>query len=100
MSVNDIPDHLQSLSPQEAADWWQQRRQIAQFLDRRDGGANPVFISHHEDELLSVEHGYGSAERPEDYLDGFKAFLRENLNKIPAFDGGNPAASGFNPCPA
>lgn len=84
MAVNDIPGHLQSFSPQEAAGWWHQRRQIAQFLDRRDGGANPVFISHHEDELLSVEHGYGSAERPEDYLDGFKAFLRENLNKIPA----------------
>jgi type I restriction enzyme R subunit len=43
-----------------------------------------VLISRHQDVLRSVERGYGDAERPQDYLDGFRAFLRENLNKLPA----------------
>jgi type I restriction enzyme R subunit len=46
-------------------------------------------ISDHADELRSVEHGYGGdakglRQRPEDYLDGFAKYLRENLNEIPA----------------
>ncbi|HEY9299581.1 MAG TPA: type I restriction-modification enzyme R subunit C-terminal domain-containing protein, partial [Phormidium sp.] len=56
----------------------------AEMLDRRDGGMKTVLISRHQDVLRSVERGYGDAERPQDYLEGFSAFLRENLNKIPA----------------
>jgi type I restriction enzyme, R subunit len=41
-------------------------------------------ISHHPDELRGIEYGYGNANRPEDYLNSFEAFLRENLNLIPA----------------
>jgi type I restriction enzyme R subunit len=43
-----------------------------------------VLISRHQDVLRSVERGYGDVKRPQDYLDSFSAFLRENLNKIPA----------------
>lgn len=43
-----------------------------------------MLISHHADELRSVERGHGNAEKPQDYLDSFTAYLRENLNKIPA----------------
>ena len=28
--------------------------------------------------------GYGKGEKPEDYLEGFGSFIRENLNKLPA----------------
>jgi len=31
-----------------------------------------------------IEQGCSSAERPQDYLESFNAFLRDNLNKIPA----------------
>lgn len=84
MPVSDIAQHLRDRSPQEAAAWLKERRQIAQMLDQRDGGRVSVLISTHADELRRIERGYGKASRPEDYLDSFEAFLRENINKLPA----------------
>jgi|GEM_PF-2645540 len=31
-----------------------------------------------------VETGYGDAEKPEDYLNSFRSYIAENMNKIPA----------------
>lgn len=44
-------------------------------------GAKPVVISDAPDELLSHERGYGSGEKPEDYLDAFHRFITDNKNK-------------------
>ncbi|MEZ4308864.1 MAG: hypothetical protein R3F14_12570 [Polyangiaceae bacterium] len=48
------------------------------------GGRGRAIVSVHEDGVVEVSRGYGDAERPEDYLDAFAAFLRENLNHVPA----------------
>ena len=84
MPVSEVAQHLRDASPGAAAEWLKERKQIAQLLDQRDGGRVPVLISNHPDELRRIEYGYGSAARPEDYLDSFEAFLRENMNKLPA----------------
>lgn len=31
-----------------------------------------------------MEHGYGKGKKPEDYLEAFDRYVRENLNQIPA----------------
>ncbi len=41
-------------------------------------------ISHHPDEVVAVTRGYGEASKPEDFLDGFTAFVRDNINNIAA----------------
>ncbi len=46
----------------------------------------PVVISTAEDELLSHERGYGNGSRPEDYLDSFAAFIKNNMNQIAALN--------------
>jgi len=84
MPVENIAAHLRNGTPEEAADWLRQRRDIARLLDRRDGGRQPMLVSEHPDELRRVEYGYGNASRPEDYLDSFKRFLDTHLNEIPA----------------
>jgi type I restriction enzyme, R subunit len=84
MPLLQVAAHLKQSTPREAAQWLQERAAIAQMLDRRDGGTQPVLISHHADRVRRVERGYGKAERPQDYLDSFKAFLLENLNRVPA----------------
>jgi type I restriction enzyme R subunit len=84
MSVDEVVSHLRESSPTQAAQWLRDKKAIAEVLDRRDGGRQAVLISHHPDVLRSVERGYGKGEKPQDYLDSFNAFLRENLNKIPA----------------
>ncbi|MBD2214702.1 type I restriction-modification system endonuclease [Nostoc linckia FACHB-104] len=84
MGMADMINHLRQTDPQQLKEWFKQRASIAQMLDARDGGRQPVLISRHADELRRVERGYGNAQKPEDYLDSFSAYLRENINKIPA----------------
>lgn len=82
--VEEIGDYLRDSQPSEVAEWFGERKSIAQILDRKDGGRKPVLISRHEDELIGIETGYGEAAKPEDYLNSFQDYLKENLNKIPA----------------
>jgi type I restriction enzyme R subunit len=59
---------------------------LAEYIDslRKPGSRPGVPISHHPDELLRVETGYGTALKPEDYLESFGAWLRENIATLPA----------------
>jgi len=68
------------------AAWLRDRAGIGPILDWEADGDNPRFvpISHHDDEIIGVTRGYGEAEKPEDFLDSFAAFVRDNVNKIAA----------------
>ncbi|MEO8350289.1 MAG: type I restriction-modification enzyme R subunit C-terminal domain-containing protein, partial [Chthoniobacteraceae bacterium] len=59
---------------------------LPDFLDSlRKTAARPgVLISDHPDQLRGIERGYGESKKPEDYLDSFAAWIRDNLNKLPA----------------
>ena len=41
-------------------------------------------ISHHFDTLVGVTRGYGDAKKPGDFLDSFRAYVRDNINTIAA----------------
>ncbi|HLP92028.1 MAG TPA: type I restriction-modification system endonuclease [Nostocaceae cyanobacterium] len=84
MPLSNLVSHLKQSTPQQLREWWEQRKALAQILDRRDGGTKPILISYHQDELIAIERGYGNAERPEDYLESFRTFLLDNMNQIPA----------------
>ncbi len=84
MPVVEIVPYLRDRPPAAAADWFKARRELAQLLDRRDGGRRPMLVSSHVDELVSIGQGYGDAEKPEDYLESFAEFLNNNINEIPA----------------
>jgi len=47
---------------------------------KRDG----MYISEHADELVSVEDDYGGRASPADYIESFEAFVRANMNAVPA----------------
>ncbi|WP_208179848.1 type I restriction-modification system endonuclease [Sinorhizobium medicae] len=66
--------------------WLKDRAAIGPILDWRSDGDNPRYvpISPHSDEVVAVTRGYGEAERPEDFLDSFAAFVRDNVNSIAA----------------
>ena len=38
----------------------------------------------HADEIVAVTRGYGDGQKPEDFLDSFAAFVRDNINTIAA----------------
>ena len=85
--LNDVLALLKRSTVDEAAGWFGDHGQVAEFLDRVTGGGPKVYVSDHADNLKRVAHGYGEGrERPEDYLEGFGRFIRENLNKLPALN--------------
>ncbi len=70
----------------ETARWVGERPQLGQILDwNPDGtGTRLLPISHHPDEVISVTRGYGLGQKPDDFLDSFTAYVRENMNQITA----------------
>lgn len=54
------------------------------FLDKKIYQPKMQLVSEHMDEVTGIERGYGKAEKPEDYIQGFKKFIEENRNQIVA----------------
>jgi len=78
-------EELRQLPLAQATDWLRQLPALGDILDRRGDGPGPViFISDHEDELHSVERGYGQAQQPEDFLQAFRDYIRSHSNTLPA----------------
>lgn len=87
-SPEAVRDRLAAATPAEAADFARRYCGIGPILDWQPEGGNPIFIpiSHHEDEMRRVSVGYGEYERPEDFLDTFTSFVRNNQNAIAALN--------------
>jgi type I restriction enzyme R subunit len=68
-----------------AAEWLSAHAGVAGLLDRATGGGGyRQVVSEHADELREVTRGYGYGKKPEDYIESFRAFVKSNLNKMPA----------------
>ncbi|WP_343618658.1 type I restriction-modification system endonuclease [Ralstonia sp.] len=79
-----LHQHLHKLGPQGAADFVRDNtRLLLQLAEIKDlmGSTYMPIVSHHKDELLVREQSYGEYGRPEDYLDSFTHFIREQLNQ-------------------
>jgi type I restriction enzyme, R subunit len=72
--------------PITLSQWAGERPNLGPILDwtNDDGTPRYVPISEHDDEVTSVTRGYGAADKPEDFLDAFTRFVRENVNRIAA----------------
>jgi type I restriction enzyme R subunit len=70
----------------DSAAWLGSKPGLGRILDWDPDGYGPVVvpISHHEDRVAEVARGYGTASKPEDFLDGFTSYVRNNVNKIAA----------------
>jgi len=79
-----VVGRLQADGPDAALAWIDAHPAAFAALIARSQRDHGPIIAPHTDDLLGVTRGYSGGERPEDYLDGFGAFLRDNLNRIPA----------------
>lgn len=77
---------LLEAKPAELSKWLSSRSAIGPILDWQSDGDTPCFmpISNHEDAVVSVTRGYGEGKKPEDFLDAFTAYVRDNINNIAA----------------
>ncbi len=84
-SPNHFIREMRKLSLPHIASWFLQRASITELLDGRRITKRPIqYISNHADELVSLTRGYGKGQKPEDYLEEFTQFIRENGNTLPA----------------
>ncbi|MCI8646020.1 MAG: type I restriction-modification system endonuclease [Firmicutes bacterium] len=78
---------IQSCKPEEAKKRLLAYADMFEMLQEAKGRTGrPVVISDEEDELLEHSRGYGKGSRPEDYLDAFAAYVKDNLNQIAALN--------------
>jgi type I restriction enzyme, R subunit len=80
--VAEIATAMRHWSPLQLREWLGNHAWISEWLDAvRTGKGNRMVISEHEDALVSVEPGYGSAD---DYLTSFTEWVRSHSNTVPA----------------
>lgn len=79
--------HLHELGPRQAAHFIQQHAGLVNQLAEVNallGSERQPIISEHPDEIRDRSQSYGAHQRPEDYLDSFNRFIKEQLNQSAA----------------
>ena len=86
MPPEEFIDRLRAMPLKDIAAWFTEHPGLGEILDRKGEGsyAPQIYISEHQDNLISAEHGYGAAKKPADYLQEFADFIRQRSNTIPA----------------
>lgn len=87
VAPKELHRHLHELGPKAAADYLRHStRLLSQLLEVQDlmGSFYMPVISTHADEFVAREQSWGSYSRPEDYLDSFGNFIRDQLNQSAA----------------
>lgn len=83
-NIKSLDAWIQEMKNYNQADFQREFENIA----RLEGIRTQIYqkiISNHTDRLLEVTRGYGEGnKKPEDYLNGFNDFIKENMNLIPA----------------
>jgi len=83
-ATSQLCDLLRTKSPKEIAAWFDANAKILAILDDTTSAGSLVYVSQHLDMVRSVETGYGTATKPEDYIESFRKYVTENQDKIPA----------------
>ena len=85
-TAEELRDRLKNHTPEQAAAYAQRFPGLGKILDWDPDGSGPnlIPISHHEDAMHAVTTGYGEYEKPEDFLDTFTSFVKNNQNRIAA----------------
>lgn len=76
--------HLHQLGPRKAAEFLSQQQGLLNQLAEVNallGSERQPIISEHSDELKRRTQSYGEHQKPEDYLDSFNRFIKDQLNQ-------------------
>ncbi|CAG1014606.1 Type-1 restriction enzyme R protein [Anaerolineales bacterium] len=84
LSPEAFGQRLSHMPLEEVAGWFAENPQLGEILDRINPNQRPMLISEHPDQFRGMERGYGSAEKPEDYLKSFGEFIKMHRDEIPA----------------
>jgi type I restriction enzyme, R subunit len=84
--LDGLPDRLKGAAPADTLALFRQHPSLAAALDNagQRGRGDGIYVSDHEDELISVEDDFGNKASPADYIESFETFVRSNMNAVPA----------------
>lgn len=84
-TTDEFIQELKNLTPSNAKSFTLEKCDALFYLG--ENGKRPrkgIVISDKEDELLYHKRGYGKGEKPQDYIEEFRKFINENMEKIEA----------------
>ena len=82
---NEILEAVKGETPKNAKNIMQKYREAFILLDsKKVKVARPFFYDEREDKLIEHTRDYINGKRPEDYIESFKEFIDDNINKIAA----------------
>jgi type I restriction enzyme R subunit len=87
MNPDAFINHISSLSIKDVTNWFIRNPDLGELLDNKRGHVIfPIPVSDTPDKIVEVRAGYGDDAniRPEDYIQGFSKYIKENTNKIAA----------------
>lgn len=74
-------------NPKDAKEFMQKYKDAFMLLDiKKNNAQRPKVYDPREDELLVHTQDYINGKRPEDYIESFKQFIENNINKIAALN--------------
>ena len=79
-TIDDYIEYIKNINPDDI----EKEEDFLIFLDNIQNPQKDRIISEHEDEIRTVRQIYGKNEKPEDYLDSFEKYIRENQDKLEA----------------
>ncbi|MCD0462012.1 type I restriction-modification enzyme R subunit C-terminal domain-containing protein, partial [Roseiconus lacunae] len=78
-------EQIKNATPDEIVEWFADKTNLIEFLDEKSGGGIRFIVSEHDDEVVSVETGFGKGnKRPKDYLEEFREFVTGHQDDIDA----------------
>lgn len=83
---NDYINMLKELPQSESVAEIIKAAELWKFLDEFSPPFENPLVSEHSDKALEPAYGYGNGRRPEDYLEGFRKYVTENMNRIQALN--------------
>lgn len=84
--LGELADRLKDAPPAETIALFRRHPSLAVVLDAANpaGKRDGIYISDHDDELVSVADDFGGKATPGDYIESFEAYVRANMNAVPA----------------
>jgi type I restriction enzyme R subunit len=83
---DELIDQLKNEKISRSVDRVTELTGLWKYLDELKPAPNMMLVSEHQDEFLGLEKGYGNTDKPEDYLENFIQFIKQNQNKIQALN--------------
>jgi len=82
--INTLIDELKQNDTHTSVKLISQLPNLWKYLDELQSPPAYQLYSDHVDTFSEMTRGYGKAKKPEDYLESFSAYLKNNVNKIVA----------------